>query len=162
MDKEGWPGFALASDEELGIWLLDGTLVASVDWNEGQSGEGQSYTRVPDATGKFQTVGNPTPGRRQPTLEKLNEKIPVGVAVFVASVGTPVSFNREARRIVDGLRKQAQLLDMLSFRRADGRQVSPKELPLAQGCALICQEAAPIIGIGRPRVCWWEAASRLR
>ena len=62
LDKEGWPGFALGGDEELGIWLLDGTLVASVDWNEGQSGEGQSYARVPDATGDFQTVDDPTPG----------------------------------------------------------------------------------------------------
>ena len=62
LDKDGWPGFALGSDEELGIWLLDGALVASVDWNEGQSGEGQSYARVPDGVGEFQTVGNPTPG----------------------------------------------------------------------------------------------------
>ena len=62
LDKESWPGFALGGDEELGIWLLDGTLVASVDWDEGQSGEGQSYARVPDATGDFQTVDNPTPG----------------------------------------------------------------------------------------------------
>ena len=62
LDKDGWPGFALGGDEELGIWLLDGALVAGVDWNEGQSGEGQSYARVPDATGDFQTVENPTPG----------------------------------------------------------------------------------------------------
>ena len=61
-DKDGWPGFALGSDEELGIWLLDGTHVASVDWDEGQSPDGQSYARVPDATGDFQTVDNPTPG----------------------------------------------------------------------------------------------------
>ena len=62
LDKESWPGFALGGDEELGIWLLDGTPVASVDWDEGQSGEGQSYARVPDAAGDFQTVDNPTPG----------------------------------------------------------------------------------------------------
>ncbi len=62
LDKDGWPGFALGGDEELGIWLLDGTLVAMVDWNEGDSGEGDSYARVPDATGDFQTVGSPTPG----------------------------------------------------------------------------------------------------
>ena len=61
-DTDGWPGFALGSDEELGIWLADGTLVAMVDWDEGQSGEGQSYARIPDATGDFQTVSNPTPG----------------------------------------------------------------------------------------------------
>ncbi len=62
LDKDGWPGFALGGDEELGIWLVDGTHVASVDWNEGQSSDGQSYARVPDATGDFQTADNPTPG----------------------------------------------------------------------------------------------------
>ena len=62
LDKDGWPGFALGSDEELGIWLLDGTLVASVDWDEGQSGADESYARVPDVTGPFETVDSPTPG----------------------------------------------------------------------------------------------------
>ncbi|WP_420609570.1 CotH kinase family protein [Candidatus Poriferisodalis sp.] len=62
LDKDGWPGFALGSDEELGIWLLDGTLVASVDWEDGQSGADQSYARVPDVTGGFATVDTPTPG----------------------------------------------------------------------------------------------------
>ena len=61
LDKDGWPGFALGGDEELGIWLLDGTLIDSVDWDEGRSPDGQSYARVPDATGDFQTVNNPTP-----------------------------------------------------------------------------------------------------
>ena len=60
--RDGWPGFALGSDEELGIWLLDGTLVASVDWEDGQSGADQSYARVPDVTGGFATVDTPTPG----------------------------------------------------------------------------------------------------
>ncbi len=62
LDKDGWPGFALGSDEELGIWSLDGTLVASVDWADGQAGEDQSYARVPDVTGGFATVDTPTPG----------------------------------------------------------------------------------------------------
>ena len=62
LDKDGWPGFALGGDEELGIWLSDGTPVDRVDWDEGQSSDGQSYARVPDATGDFQTVDNPTPG----------------------------------------------------------------------------------------------------
>ena len=55
-------GFGLGGDEELGIWTLDGILLAQVDWDEGQSGEGQSYARIPDATGDFQTTGNATPG----------------------------------------------------------------------------------------------------
>ena len=62
LDKDSWPGFALGGDEELGIWLPDGTLVDSVDWNEGQSGEAQSYARLPDLIGEFQTVTSPTPG----------------------------------------------------------------------------------------------------
>ena len=62
LDKDGWPGFALGGDEELGIWTADGILVDEVDWDEGQAGEGKSFARVPDATGKFRTVGNPTPG----------------------------------------------------------------------------------------------------
>ena len=62
VDNDNWAGFKLGGDEELGIWLADGTLVAMVDWDEGDSGEGQSYARIPDATGDFQTVSNPTPG----------------------------------------------------------------------------------------------------
>ena len=62
LDKDGWPGFALGGDEELGIWLRDGTLVDSVDWDEGGAPEGGSYARVPDATGDFRTVDTPTPG----------------------------------------------------------------------------------------------------
>ena len=61
-DKDGWPGFALGGDEELGIWLADGTLVDSVDWDEGQSPGDESYARLPDATGEFRTTDNPTPG----------------------------------------------------------------------------------------------------
>ena len=62
LDKDGWPGFALGKDEELGIWTADGDLVGWVDWEEGQSGDGESIVRVPDISGSFQTVGNPTPG----------------------------------------------------------------------------------------------------
>ena len=62
LDKDGWPGFALGGDEELGVWLLDGILIDSVDWAEGQSPGDQSYARVPDATGDFRTVDTPTPG----------------------------------------------------------------------------------------------------
>ena len=62
VDTDNWAGFKLGGDEELGIWLSDGTLVAMVDWDEGDSGEGQSYARIPDGSGEFQTVSNPTPG----------------------------------------------------------------------------------------------------
>ncbi len=62
LDGDEWPGFALGSDEELGIWTADGALVASVDWDDGQAGEGVSFARIPDVTGEFQTVSEPTPG----------------------------------------------------------------------------------------------------
>ena len=62
LDGDGWPGFALGQDEELGIWSADGRLAAQVDWTEGQSDRGTSYARVPDLTGAFRTVANPTPG----------------------------------------------------------------------------------------------------
>ncbi len=62
LDQDGWPGFALGSDEELGVWTADGIPVARVDWAEGQAGAGLSFARVPDGTGVFQTVNPPTPG----------------------------------------------------------------------------------------------------
>ena len=62
---------------------------------------------------------------------------PVGVLVFDAKTGNPVSVNREARRIASGLSEPGgsaeQLLEALTFRRADGREVSLQEFPLAQG-----------------------------
>ncbi len=62
LDKDAWPGFALGSDEELGVWTADGAPVDSVDWEDGDSDGGTSYARVPDATGEFRTVSAPTPG----------------------------------------------------------------------------------------------------
>ena len=69
-------------------------------------------------------------------LETLVNTSPVGVAVFDAGTGALSWVNREARRIVDGLREPdqttEQLLEVASFRRADGREVSLEQLPLAQ------------------------------
>ena len=74
--------------------------------------------------------------RARADLETLIDTSPVGVVVFDAPTGVPVSFNREARRIVGGLREPdesvEQLLDVLAFRRADGQQISLAEFPLAQ------------------------------
>ena len=56
--------------------------------------------------------------------------------VFNARTGVPVSFNREARRIVDSLRNPDQspkdLLNVVIFKRADGREVSLREFPIAE------------------------------
>ena len=69
-------------------------------------------------------------------LETLIDTSPVGVVVFDARTGAPVSFNREAGRIVGVLqppgRPAEQLLEVLTFRRADGREISLQEFPMAQ------------------------------
>ncbi len=74
--------------------------------------------------------------RARADLETLIETSPVGVVVFDAPTGAPVSVNREARRIVDALDMPgyalAQLLEMVTCRRADGREVALAEFPLAQ------------------------------
>ena len=69
-------------------------------------------------------------------LEALVDTSPVGVVVFDAGTGKLVSLNREAKRIVGSLRLPGRsaedLLEVLKTRRADGREVSFKEFPLAQ------------------------------
>ena len=69
-------------------------------------------------------------------LETLINTSPVGVVVFDAVTGLPTSFNREARRIVDGLQEPEQspeqLLAVMTVRREDGRELSLQEFPLAQ------------------------------
>ena len=74
--------------------------------------------------------------RAKTDLETLIDTSPVGVAVFDAATGAPVSFNREALRLVDRLLSPGQtpvdLLNLVSFRRADGREVSLQEFPAAQ------------------------------
>ena len=69
-------------------------------------------------------------------LETLVDTSPVGVVVFDAKTGAPRSFNREAARIIEGLRTPdsppEQLLEVLTVRRSDGREFSLDEYPLAQ------------------------------
>ena len=75
--------------------------------------------------------------RARADLETLVNTTPVGVLVFDARTGGLASVNREARRIVSDLcapgGSAEQLLEVLTFRRADGREVSLQEFPLAQG-----------------------------
>ena len=74
--------------------------------------------------------------RARADLAALIETSPVGVAVFDAATGHPVSFNREARRIVEHLRTPGrppeQLLEVITCRHADGREVSLEALPLSR------------------------------
>ncbi|MXY43440.1 MAG: GAF domain-containing protein, partial [Dehalococcoidia bacterium] len=74
--------------------------------------------------------------RTRADLETLVDTSPVGVVVLDAVTGSAKSFNREARRIVDSLRNPDQtpedLLDVMTFQRADGREVSLREFPMAE------------------------------
>ena len=74
--------------------------------------------------------------RARADLEALVDTSPVGVAVFDARSGHPVSVNREARRIVEPLRKAGhpteELLQVVACRFSDGRAIAFDKLPLAQ------------------------------
>ena len=77
--------------------------------------------------------------RARAELETLVNTSPVGVVVIDAVTGAPVSFNREAARIVEGLHDDDQtpedLLEVMTCVRADGREVSLQELPLTEALA---------------------------
>ena len=74
--------------------------------------------------------------RARADLEALIDTSPVGVAVFDALTGSLKSINREARRIAASLGGPGQfpemLLDVITCQRADGREVSLRELPLSE------------------------------
>ena len=74
--------------------------------------------------------------RARNDLEALINISPVGVAVFDARTGTPVSFNVEAARTIDALRDPDQppehLLNVMTIRRADGQSISLGELSMSQ------------------------------
>ena len=74
--------------------------------------------------------------RARAELEALIETSPIGVLVFDAGTGRLVSFNREAKRIVEGLRigdrSVEDLLEVLTFRFSDGREIALAEFPLAR------------------------------
>ncbi|MXZ88797.1 MAG: GAF domain-containing protein [Gemmatimonadetes bacterium] len=69
-------------------------------------------------------------------LETLVDTSPVGVVVIDARTGLPVSLNREAARIVSSLHEAGaspqDLLEVLTARRADGREVSLHDLSMTQ------------------------------
>ena len=74
--------------------------------------------------------------RSRADLEALIETSPVAVVVFDARTGKPVSLNREACRIAEVLRipgrSAEDLLEVITFHRADGREISLSEIPIAQ------------------------------
>ena len=78
--------------------------------------------------------------RARAGLEALIETSPVGVVVFDGGTGRPVSFNREARRIVGVLDLPdhppdypvEELLEVITCRRGDGRECAMAEFSPAQ------------------------------
>ena len=74
--------------------------------------------------------------RTRADLEALVETSPVGVAVFDARTGNLVSLNRESKRIVESLRISGQppeqLLEVMTCRLPDGREIALGEFPLAR------------------------------
>ena len=74
--------------------------------------------------------------RARARLETLIDTSPVGVAVFDARTGMPLSFNREAARLMEAVRlpdrPPEDLLQVLTVRRFEGQAVSLADFPLAQ------------------------------
>ena len=74
--------------------------------------------------------------RARKDLETLISTSPVGVVVFDARTGAPLSFNREMVRILDDLREPytapEELLEVLTLRRGDGREIFLGESSIAQ------------------------------
>ena len=117
-----------------------GTIYLSGKADSAEFSQGDEETLVLFASQAALAISNARRHREEQRaradLETLVNTAPVGVVVFDARTGTLLSFNREARRLVDGLRDPdqtpEQLLEVLSFRRADGMEVSLREFPMAQ------------------------------
>ena len=92
--------------------------------------------------------------RARADLEALVETSPVGVVVFDARSGRAVSFNREARRMVEGLRggdrSPEELPDVLTCRFADGREVELAGVPLVRALGGATTMRAEEVAVSAP------------
>ena len=74
--------------------------------------------------------------RARSDLETLIDTSPVGVVVFNAQSGALTTFNRETGRILEMLRIEGRppeyLLEVMTVRRGDGREISLEEFPITQ------------------------------
>ena len=113
-----------------------GTIFLARDKGMAEFGQEDEETLVMFASQAAMVIANARRYREEQRarddLETLINISPVGVAVFDAKTGAPVSFNREAVRIVDSLhdpdQPPEQLMEVLSYRRADGRQIAPFDI----------------------------------
>ena len=117
-----------------------GTIYLAHDQDDRQYSREDEETLVMFASQAAMVIANARRHRKEQQaradLETLIDTSPVGVVLFDAQGGRPISFNREARRIIDRLRAPEQsaeeLLYRLSYRRGDGRQLSVAEFPLTR------------------------------
>ena len=111
-DKEGRPAFTSEDEEVLVLFAL------------------QAATAIANAREHREEQ------RARSELEALVDTSPVGILAFNAKTGHPVLVNQEAKRIVEGLRisgrSTEQLLEVITLRRADGREAALDALPLAE------------------------------
>ena len=110
VDKEGGGGFTAGDEEVLPLFASHaGTAIANA---RAFRDEQQARAR----------------------LDALVDTSPVGVVVLDAGTGGVVSLNREAKRIVEGLRvadrSVEQLIELVTCRRADGSEVALTDFPL--------------------------------
>ena len=111
-DKDGGEEFSQADEETLVMFAAQAALVIA---------NARTHREEQQARADLETLVNTSP---------------VGVVVFDAKTGGLASVNREAIRIVDGLREgeqqAADLLEVVTCVRGDGREVSLREFPLAE------------------------------
>ncbi len=87
--------------------------------------------------------------RTRADLETLIEASPAGVAIFDARTGRPVSFNREAARIVAALGRPGQpperVIESMTCRFADGRELALARLPRPEPAGVAALRAEEIV-----------------
>ena len=92
--------------------------------------------------------------RARANLQTLIDTAPIGVVVFDPRDGTPVSINREARRIVDSVLTPGvpleQILQVAVVRRADGREFSLADFPIYKVLNIAETVRAEEIGLTMP------------
>ena len=117
-----------------------GNIFLARDEGGGEFGREDEETLVMFASQAALVIANARRHREErqvrADLETLVDTAPVGVVVFDVAGGTVKSLNREARRIVGALLSPdgsvERILGTLTLRRADGREVSLQDLPLAE------------------------------